>query len=266
MKGIASRLGLVAVAIGLVTAACGGSSDGGGLLGGTNPSTTRATTTSTSAPTTTAAPTTTDAPTTTTTAPTTTTSSTTTSTTTSTTSTTTTTMATTTTAGELIDLPVGQPYSGYEMFADDSGLLEIRLPDEWTDRSGLFWDFDGENIGPAISAASDYDAWLSGWDTAGLFLGATNWFNETPDQYLDVSDFSGDCTYEGREDYDDGEYVGRFDTWFDCGPANSVFVELATEPYEGGGLVILEFVLVTQADLEALESALASFRLLGQLP
>jgi hypothetical protein len=174
-------------------------------------------------------------------------------------------MATTTTAATEVTLPPGDPYAEYEWITDDTGLLEMRVPTAWSDQFGGAWELDGDELGPGLNASVDISAWFDGWSTPGVFLGATTMFEITPDEYLDeLSFFDDQCTYDGREDYDDGEYAGRFDTWAGCGGLPSAFFALASEPYGSAGtLVVVEMIIVTEADLDALDSVLSSFRLLG---
>ncbi len=192
-------------------------------------------------------------------------------TTTTSTATTTTTLGTTTTSTPAptttVGLDVGVPYAGYELITDDDGLLEVSVPTEWADRLGVGWDYnsDGVLIGPALTAAIDRQAWLEGWATPGVFLSASAQLDLTPDEMLDDRAFGGQCEYEGRLDYDDGEYRGRFDTWIDCGAEGSTFIVVASEPYSGGAIVLVQVIIVTEADRDALREVLETFRVIGDL-
>jgi hypothetical protein len=227
---------LVALAVAALTAACGGD---GSVFGA---STTAVTTATTTAPTTTAATTTTPSVT-----------------------TSTTEVVTTTALPEPTGLPVGTPYSGYELVTDDSGALEVSVPVEWSDHLTDGWDFfgDGSVMAAAITAAPDVEAWFGGWDVPGVFVSASSGFGMTVDEMLDWDDFSDECTYVGRDDYDDGEYVGKVDFYRACGGVGSELYVIAAESYAGGVLVLVEAVAVTQSDYDALTEISSTFRVTG---
>jgi serine protease Do len=155
-------------------------------------------------------------------------------------------------------------YTDYMFITDDSSLIEVSVPVEWSDTLGEPWNFDGDLIGPALSAAPDRDAWLSGWDTPGVFIGASAQLTMTVDQLLDGQDFSGACTYVDRYPYDDGLYFGSFDFWEDCGGVGS-FIVVAAEPADGAFIVLVQIIAVTDADLDAADEVFGTFQILGDL-
>lgn len=228
-------------ALALVAAACGDDGGSGPLIPGSS-TTTQGTTTTAPATTTTVAATTTLPPTTT--AP----------------PTTTTTVPPTTTSP-----PVADAYTEYVLIRDDTGMLEVSVPVEWSDVQGVSWLFGEDLVGPSLSAAPDYQAWLDGWSTPGVFMAASGELDITLEELLDGLDFDPECIYEGREPYDDGEYVGLFDSWYDCGGIGTEFALIAASPIGGDEIVLVEVIVVTDRDYEALEEVVATFRLLGAL-
>ena len=149
----------------------------------------------------------------------------------------------------------------YVDVTDNTGTLVMQIPTTWTDVSGLPWVEDDEEIGLAIAAAPDLDSFYGTWDTPGVFFGVSDVLYDTtdPGDVLDASDFSGDCTYDGRYDYEDAVYVGAYDVWLDCGGTDTALVEL--EAYREGVdiLVNVQIQIVTDADLDALDTILATF-------
>jgi hypothetical protein len=184
-----------------------------------------------------------------------------------TTTTTTTGPAPTSATGNL-PLPPGPAYVGFETINDDSGLLEMNVPIEWSDRGGLPWAPDGGAVvGVTLRASTDWVGYQERWDTPGVFFGASDEFGVTPEAFLDARTWNQSCTYDGRETYDDGAYVGVFDTWIDCGGLPTDFVTIAASPPgDPGTLLYVQFLAVTDPDLDALEEIISSFRLLGPLP
>ena len=79
------------------------------------------------------------------------------------------------------------------------------------------------------------------------------------DELLDAFDYSDGCTYDGRTDYQDSLYTGKYDVWTDCGDGGSVFIVLAAEPEDQSFLTLITFQAVTEADLDALDKVLDTF-------
>jgi hypothetical protein len=260
--GFLTFLGVVVAGIAAIIVVAVVSSDDAGSDTTVAVSTTQPTTTS-SAPTTTSSTSTTTSSTAT---SSTTTSSTTSSTTTTSTSTTTTT--TTTTLAPPPTLPPGDPYPEYVELSDDSGRITVTVPDAWNDTLGSPWERDGEDIGLALSASPDRDAFYDTWGMPGVFLGSSDQVGSI-NGYLDTNDFGDSCTYEGRFDYEDPLYAGLFDRWVDCGDEGSIFEMLAVLPLElfgrngpdveGLDLIVVEVIMVTQADQEAAQRIYDTF-------
>jgi hypothetical protein len=263
--GFLTFLGVVVAGIAAIIVVAVVSSDDAGSDTTLAVSTTQPTTTS-SAPTTTSSTSTTTSSTTTSSTTTSSTTSTTSSTTTTSTSTTTTT--TTTTLAPPPTLPPGDPYPEYVELSDDSGRITVTVPDAWNDTLGSPWERDGEDIGLALSASPDRDAFYDTWGMPGVFLGSSDQVGSI-NGYLDTNDFGDSCTYEGRFDYEDPLYAGLFDRWVDCGDEGSIFEMLAVLPLElfgrngpdveGLDLIVVEVIMVTQADQEAAQRIYDTF-------
>jgi len=168
-----------------------------------------------------------------------------------------------TTAGPGPFDPGGTSYTEYMVITDDSALIELSVPVEWSDIESHGWISGGEPIGPGLVASPDIPAWRAEWGTPGVFIGASNMLGQTPDAALDASRWDSFCTYEGRDDYDDGLYIGRYDLYSDCGDELSVFIVIAAEPPEGDFLIVVEIVVVTEADLDAADEIIRTFQVNG---
>lgn len=151
-------------------------------------------------------------------------------------------------------------YSGYTTVSDDTGLLQVEVPSEWSDINGAAWGTDeNDEFGLAVRASADLDGWYDGWVTSGIFFGATTNVIDLG-TLLDENDFSGACEYDGRKDYDDGLYKGIYDLWSNCdGVSDMLFINLAAAPEANDFMVQVQIIAVTQADLEALDKILDSF-------
>jgi serine protease Do len=157
-------------------------------------------------------------------------------------------------------LPAAEAYFDYTEFTDDSGAITVTAPTAWSDVLGEPWRYGGvSNVGPALSAATDRQAWLDGWATPGLFIAASTELGLSPVELLADQDFSGSCTYAGTEDYNDGYYVGLMDVWQDCGSAGSEFLVVAAQPPDGSYIVLVQIIEVTDADVGAADQIFLSF-------
>jgi len=152
----------------------------------------------------------------------------------------------------------GVTYS-YVQVSDNSGQLSMEVPTTWSDTNGNPWTDDDQEIGPAISAAPDLDAYFETWDSPGVFFGASQSLSDTPATLLDQYDYSGSCTHAGRFDYADPLYTGLYDLWTGCGDNDSVYMLVAATPEDGSFITLVGIQAVTNEDLEALEHILATF-------
>lgn len=146
---------------------------------------------------------------------------------------------------------------------DDSDQIELRVPVAWVDIDASGWIDQGELIGPGLVAAPDVDAWRAEWGTPGVFIGASDVLPETTETILDTKRWDTFCTYEGRDLYDDGLYVGHYDLYYDCGDELSVFIVIAAEPADQSFLILVEIVIVTEDDLLAADEIIRSFQVYG---
>ncbi|MGQ0600190.1 MAG: trypsin-like peptidase domain-containing protein [Anaerolineales bacterium] len=173
---------------------------------------------------------------------------------------------TTTTSGS------GTSYSSYVLVQDETGAIQMEVPQEWTDVNGANWTDDGDVIGAAISAATDLAAYNDRWDVAGVFFGVTDDIAKLGGyvQVLDLrrEDLTGLCEFSSRNDYVDSAFEGKYDVFTGCDGADNVYVVLAARPINNptAFLVLLEVNIMTDADLEALDQIYQTFDVVGSLP
>jgi hypothetical protein len=146
---------------------------------------------------------------------------------------------------------------------DDTDQIELRVPVAWGDIDATGWINQSQLIGPGLVAAPDVDAWRAEWGTPGVFIGASDVLTETIETILDIKRWDTFCTYEGRDLYDDGLYVGHYDLYYDCGDELSVFIVIAAEPADQSFLILVEIVIVTEDDLLAADEIIRSFQVYG---
>ncbi len=137
---------------------------------------------------------------------------------------------------------------------DDSGTLSIEVPIGWGDVSGSGWVVDGRQMGPAVTAASDVDAWYSSWDTPGVFVGVF-----TNDFLPQAGDFSGICTTGKVDERSVGTLSGTVQVWSQCGGESNDFYVFAGGPADASYGVLVQLVSLDGTGFETLERVLVTF-------
>ncbi len=156
----------------------------------------------------------------------------------------------------------GAAYTEYVSVNDDSGTLTVSVPAAWADVDGAPIDIDGVSS-PSIVASSDVAAFNADWDVPGVqFVASTALAGFAADDLLDLAAPDA-CTSEGRENYDDGAFTGRFETLSDCGGTGATSIVVAAERADGSVGVLVVVQIVTDADLVALDEVLRSFNTVG---
>jgi serine protease Do len=162
----------------------------------------------------------------------------------------------------------GAGYSDYRTVTDDTGTLEVQIPVEWGENRGLTWEFDGQDVGVSIAAAPSLDGFYETWETPGVFFGASRSLaaNMNEDMLLDSVSFASECTYEGRQAYEDSLYAGSYDLWTNCGGTTTQFVVISVVPENRAFLGLVQIQIVNEADLDALDRIIKTFQVVGDLP
>jgi serine protease Do len=138
---------------------------------------------------------------------------------------------------------------------DDSGVASIAVPRDWGDTSGRAWTVDGNEVGLALSAAPDLDAWYSGWGTPGVFVGvATSGYSPSLD------DFSGVCTAGKGGERSGGMLTGEVAAWTRCGDEGSDFYVFVGDSEDGAVAVLVQLVSIDGDGLSYLDEILTTFR------
>jgi serine protease Do len=169
------------------------------------------------------------------------------------------------------------PTYEYGSVEDDSGVMTMEVPTEWSDIDGGAWTIDGQEVGAAIRSAPSLDDFFASYDTPGVFFGASASLAQEfdADGLLDLSttleppfaDFTTACTYEGRDDYEDPAYTGRFDFYTECGSGGETAIAVvAASPDDGSSIILVMIQAVSDADADAVDHILDTFFVVGALP
>ncbi len=113
--------------------------------------------------------------------------------------------------------------TGYSRCMDNTGSIQVDIPNTWTEVDGGNWVYDGKDIGVAISAAPNLADFRSSLNAEGVFFGASSTYAQYvgSTELLDIytTAYRESCSLVGRYFYDDGVYTGRYDYYTDCGGA-----------------------------------------------
>ena len=165
-------------------------------------------------------------------------------------------------------LPANCIYSetaGFLSCEDDKQQIVIDVPETWLDFNGTEWTYEGEVIGVAISAAPSLTDFDNYYDAPGLFYGASDTFAKWGGyvQFLDwATDIYRDgCKSDGRYDYNDGYYRGKYDYYTDCGGVggSDAFVLAAVPVADPAAAMIVIYVQFPAGETDMLDHILSSF-------
>ncbi|HEX9617049.1 MAG TPA: S1C family serine protease [Anaerolineales bacterium] len=163
-------------------------------------------------------------------------------------------------------------YTGYQMVTDDYGSIQMEIPNEWTDINGGYWEDSGDTIGAAISASADLDGYNQTWDESGVFFGASDDLAKLGG-YVNLLDvrrdaFSDSCKLDGRYDYEDAYYRGKYDLFTNCADSGNAYIVLTAVPIDDSQafLILVEIQITKESDFDALDRILATFEVIGVLP
>ncbi|MCU1359937.1 MAG: Peptidase and chymotrypsin/Hap [Ilumatobacteraceae bacterium] len=154
----------------------------------------------------------------------------------------------------------GADYTEYTDVTDDSGTLTVSVPTAWFDVDGTPVDLGGVSS-PSIVASTSVDGFQNSWDVPGVqFVASEALVGYTADELLDMA-ASDECVSEGRVDYDDGVFAGRYESYSDCGGTGAKSIVVAAFDEDGTYGVLVAVQVVTDADLVALDEILNTFDL-----
>ncbi len=167
--------------------------------------------------------------------------------------------------GDVGNAASGAGYENYVRIEDDSGALKMEAPEEWDQVDGSAWKNDAGKVIGAQLLAQPSGA------TNGPFVlfsaAAIQSGQFDADALLDQSSFKDTCgKYEGRDDYADQVYTGRYDQYSGCGPEDGVVFVVAAAPEDESFFTLVMVMALTEADLQAADRAFSSFEVVGRLP
>ena len=155
-------------------------------------------------------------------------------------------------------------YTEFRSVTDDSGVLIVDVPVEWSDLDGTPW-FTDEPFAPSITVSASVDGFRETWTEPGLFFGVSEELAGMTgvegllDLMREVIALDEACSFVGRFPYSDPFYSGQFDQFERCGGEDVIYISLAALPEDGRFIISVHVQLRTQQDAGVLDSVLDSF-------
>ena len=133
------------------------------------------------------------------------------------------------------------------------------MPDEWSDVRGGAQDIAGVQA-PSIQASPNVDDFLNTFDVPGMEFVLSDQF--TPDDFETILDAVGPsdfCTSDGREDYSDPIFTGRFEVWTDCQGTDAQYIVVVASEADSTDVAIVTVQAIDDRDFDALDHILDTF-------
>ncbi len=142
----------------------------------------------------------------------------------------------------------------FQTITDDTGALTVDVPIDWS----VIPVPGASDIGPAVAASADGSDFTTGFTTAGMFYVATK--SPVPDLDALFPTFVREgCTPDPIDDYDDGVFTGRSQTFGLCAGTDSFYTVIIAKPPEQDYTVIVEVQVPTAEDQPALDQIVQTF-------
>jgi hypothetical protein len=157
-------------------------------------------------------------------------------------------------------------YSEYTEITDNEEKIKVQVPIEWSDIETGKWSFKGKNVGVFVAASADLGNFYSTRSQPGVLVGVSRSLAQTYNKEgllgLERRDFSRKCVHKGRFDYQNQFYSGQYDHFADCSGTPGVLI-FTTASADQKSLILIRIVVVSEADLQAVDIIMNTFQVLG---
>lgn len=169
--------------------------------------------------------------------------------------------------GPLFDL-VDVSDLSYSYVAVESPAISALLPEAYNDIIATEWlNSNGEPLGYMLTASPDIEKFNSTWTTPGILVkSAINMTEELdPDELLKDETLEESCTYDNRytdtHEVFDRTYRLVVDIYEQCSGTDSSYAVMMAQSDPIDQIIFVDFLAVSDADLEAFATFLDSFYL-----
>lgn len=159
-------------------------------------------------------------------------------------------------------------YMDYTRIADDTGAIQVEVPVEWAQVDGAPYNRDGIQFSD-VRAASDLNAFQTTWTTPGVIVTASSQFAQSGNELTLLEEFKPDlesqCSYQGRQPYQDPAYTGQFDLYTECGGVGASYVVIAVVPPDRSYVIRVQVQANSDRDFDVLDRVIDTFVVTGQV-
>lgn len=142
------------------------------------------------------------------------------------------------------------PGANFATITDDSGIVSVNVPADWTDVSGTQLTSSDGIVYNNVTASTDLAAWQSGWTVPGVSVSSTQDPAVVIDDLINgtASSVGAECDAPEIGDYDDGVYVGKYVYLANCAGTTSDYVSVVAKNMDGTQTIICGIQMVTDED------------------
>ena len=157
-------------------------------------------------------------------------------------------------------------YSAYTQITDNEEKIMVQVPVEWSDIETGAWTFKGKNVGVFLAASADLANFYSSRSQSGVLIGVSHSLAQTYNKAgllgLEKRDLSRQCVEKGRFDFRNKFYFGQYDHFTNCSGTPGLLV-FATTSADQKSMILIRIAVVSEADLEAVDTIINTFQVLG---
>lgn len=173
-------------------------------------------------------------------------------------------------AGEATaDEGAADTYAEYTTITDETGAIEVDVPAEWSDVDGAPYVGDDGLRRIDVRAAPDLASFADTWDTPGMIFTGSSEVAEVSNETALLDELqeplSGQCTYDGRQPYEDPLYTGFYDVYSDCGGVGATYVVIGAAPPERDFVIRVQVQANSDRDFDALDRIIDTFQVTGEV-
>ncbi|SDZ08614.1 S1C family serine protease [Herbiconiux ginsengi] len=148
----------------------------------------------------------------------------------------------------------------YVTVGDDSGVLSVEVPADWTDVDGAPFEGIGGHQFIDVRASTNLQQFSESWGTSGVTVSAAEMADDlTPQAIFDsYAGLTAQCTPASADAYSDGVYEGQYQYFSQCG-GQSDYVIVVAYPDDQSYVLVVTVAIASDADLPAIEHVMGSF-------
>jgi serine protease Do len=148
----------------------------------------------------------------------------------------------------------------YTTVTDDSGVLSVEVPADWTDVDGAAFEGIGGHQFIDVRASTNLQQFSESWGTSGVTVSAAEMAPDlTPEAiFASYAGLTAQCTPSDADAYSDGVYEGQYQYFSQCG-GQSDYVIVVAYPEDQSYVLVVTVAIASESDLPAIEHVMGSF-------